>query len=160
MPPIVLLIGLIVLTACAVLASTCFDRARSGKIAALASTWGMGFTAEDRFQLTTKVAGRFPIPGAADLALEDLVYRQESAGFRYLFTVGYTTGILRTKRRRRGVAMFIECDRNQEDSDAQVILAPQELPLRAQYEWLYEQKCCNQQSEPAKAAPEPELLKN
>src|SRR4051812_14134626 len=105
MPPLLLLLVVSAVTVAASAASALRRKARSGKIAALAAAWSMRFTAEDRFELTPRIAAQFPMPGAADVVIRDVIYRQEPAGFRYLFTVEYTTGVLRTKRRRIGAAM-------------------------------------------------------
>src|SRR4051812_21921360 len=108
MSPILLLLVLAAVTVAAVVVSTLRHKGRSAKLAALAPTWGMRFTAEDRFQLAPRVASGFPIAGAADVLVRDLIYQQEDAGFRYLFTVEYTLGVLRTKRRRTGAGMVVE----------------------------------------------------
>jgi hypothetical protein len=137
MSPTVLLLGLTALTIAAGVASALRCKARSARLAALASSWGMRFTMEDRFRLAPRVAGGFPIAGVADVLVRDLIYRQEEQGFRYLFTVEYTLGILRTKRRRIGAGMVVETGKAEEFSP--VSLAPQQLPLREQYEWLWKQ---------------------
>ena len=137
MPPILLLLAVTAVTAAAAAASALARKARSARLAELASTWAMRFTADDRFQLTPRVATRFPTPGVADVVLRDLIYRQESAGFRYLFTVEYTTGVLRTKRRRVSVAMVVETGHPAAaDSFSIVTLAPPELTLPEQYDWM------------------------
>jgi len=138
MPPILLLLAVSVVTIAAAGASALRRKARSARLAALAAGWSMRFTPQDRFQLTPRVATRFPIPGAADVVVRDLIYRQEEGGFRYLFTVDYTTGVLRTKRRHRGAGMVVETGQGA-DAFSAVILAPSELALHAQYEWLWKQ---------------------
>src|SRR6266536_6334987 len=101
MPPLLLLLLLIAVTAAAFLISTLLRKACSARLAALASTWQMRFTPLDRFQLTPRIADHFPTPGAADVVLRNLIYGQEAAGsFRYFFTIEYTLGVVRTKRRR------------------------------------------------------------
>jgi hypothetical protein len=138
MPPILLLIVLIGITAGAAGAATLRRKMRRAKLSAIASSWQMRFTPEDAFQLTPRVAARFPTPGAADVVVKDLVYGQESDGcFRYFFTVEYTVGVIRTKRRRSGVAMLVE----QGHSFSGVTLSPADLPLTDQYLWLYGLHC-------------------
>ncbi|MDB5319724.1 MAG: hypothetical protein JWN40_1355 [Phycisphaerales bacterium] len=103
----------------------------------MAKTWQMRFTAEDRFQLTPRIAAHFPIPGAADVVVRDLVYGQEEAGrYRYFFTIEYTLGVLRTKRRRVAVGMLLETGRPETNPFSGVTLAPAELSIAEQYEWL------------------------
>jgi hypothetical protein len=119
-------------TAAAAVAAAAVRKSRSARVAALASAWQMSYTAADRFQITPKVAAQFPTPGVADVVLRDLIYGQDPATgrLRYLFTVEYTTGVLRTKRRRVGVASLVE------GPASPVTLAPGELPLPDQYEHL------------------------
>jgi hypothetical protein len=145
MPPIVLLLALIAITAVAAFVSSLQHKSRSAKLALLATSWKMRYTAADRLQLTLRVASRFPIPGAADIVVRDLIYRQEDAGcFRYLFTVEYTTGVVRTKHRRVSVAMMVESNSNpftQTDAFSCVTLAPGELALAERYDWLRQKYC-------------------
>jgi hypothetical protein len=94
------------------------------------------------------VAAVFPTPGAADVVVRDVLYGQagdgSAGGLRYLFTVEYTTGVLRTKRRRSAVGTAVEAARSVEgrgtgtggSAPLDVALAPAELPAVAQYEWL------------------------
>jgi hypothetical protein len=141
MPPPLLLLLLIAVTAAAFSISTLLRKAASAKLAALASTWQMRFTPEDRFQLTPRIAAHFPTPGAADVVLRNLIYGQEAAGsYRYFFTIEYTLGVVRTKRRRVAVGMLLETTRSADASPfSGVTLAPAELPLAQQYQWLREQ---------------------
>jgi hypothetical protein len=120
-------------TAAAAVAAAAARKARSARLAALALTWKMSHTAADRFRLTPKVAAQFPTPGVADVVLRDLIYGPDPAtgGLRYLFTVEYTTGVVRTKRRRVAVAMLVEAA-----AAAPVTLAPGGLSLFEQYEHL------------------------
>ncbi len=140
MSPILLLLVLAAVTVAAVAVSALRQKGRSAKLAALAANWGMRFTAEDRFQLAPRVASGFPTAGAADVLVRDLIYRQEDAGFRYLFTVEYTLGVLRTKRRRKGAGMVVETGVAGEAFSV-VTLAPAELPLAEQYAWLWRTYC-------------------
>lgn len=137
MSPIVLLLSVTAVTIAAGAASAFRCRARSAKLAALANTWGIRFTLEDRLGLAPRVASGFPIAGVADVLVRDLMYRQEEQGFRYLFTVEYTLGILRTKRRRTGAGMVVEGGAG--EAFSAVTLAPGQLPLLEQYQWLWKQ---------------------
>jgi hypothetical protein len=141
MPPLLLLLLLIAVTAAAFLISALLRKASSARLSALASTWQMRFTPEDRFQLTPRIAAHFPTPGAADVVLRNLIYGQEAAGsYRYFFTIEYTLGVVRTKRRRVAVGMLLETARGPNASPfSGVTLAPPELPLAQQYEWLRQQ---------------------
>jgi hypothetical protein len=102
----------------------------------------MRFTPDDPFQLTPKVSAQLPMPGAADVAVRDLLYCQEPSGaLRYLFTVEYTIGVLRTKRRRVSVGMLVEEGVRTVPIEpfSGVTLAPEDLPLEEQYQWLRQQ---------------------
>ena len=143
--PVVLLIAVVGVTVVAAVADALIDRARRARLAALASTWGMRFTPDDRFQLTPRIAAHFPTPGAADVVVRDLMYAEDGpSAFRYLFTVEYTVGVLRTKRRRLGVGTVREATRaggaglggGADEPFSDVTLAPRDLPMTQQYEWL------------------------
>jgi hypothetical protein len=136
-PPILVLILLLAITAAAALADWFLRRSRSTRLLATAGAWRMRYTAEDPFQLTPRIAAHFPIPGAADVVVRDLVYGQEEPGrFRYFFTIEYTLGVLRTKRRRVAVGMLLETGRPETDPFSGVTLAPADLSIAEQYEWL------------------------
>jgi hypothetical protein len=141
MSPVVLLLGVTGASIAAGIVSALRCKARSAKLAALAASWGMRFTMEDRFRLAPRVASGFPIAGVADVLVRDLIYRQEDVGFRYLFTVEYTVGILRTKRRRIGAGMVLEI--GAVEAFSVVTLAPGERTLFEQYRWLWETRSDN-----------------
>jgi len=138
LPPILVLLLLLAITAAAFIADAFMRKRRATRLAAMAAQWQMRFTAEDPFQLTPRIAAHFPIPGAADVVVRDLVYGQEdTAGrFRYFFTIEYTLGVLRTKRRRVAVGMLVEAGRPETNPFSGVTLAPAELSLADQYQWL------------------------
>lgn len=139
--PLLMLLLLVALTAAAVCVDALQRRSRSNRLAALANQWNMRFTAEDRFQLTARIAAHFPTPGAADVVVRDLVYSQEETGrYRYFFTIEYTLGVLRTKRRRVAVGMLIETSQSNADPFSGVTLAPTDLSIREQYQWLYREQ--------------------
>ena len=145
-PPILLLCLLMGVTAAASIADALARHARARRLSELGTGWRLRYTPIDRFQLTARVAAVFPTPGAADVVVRDVLYGQEGEGttgaLRYLFTVEYTTGVLRTKRRRSAVGTVVEAARSGEDrgtgggSKLEVSLAPGELATVAQYEWL------------------------
>jgi hypothetical protein len=138
LPPILVLLLLLAITAAAFAADTFLRKRRSTRLAAMAAQWQMRFTAQDPFQLTPRIAAHFPIPGAADVVVRDLVYGQEDAAgrFRYFFTIEYTLGVLRTKRRRVAVGTLLEAGRPETNPFSGVTLAPPELSLPDQYQWL------------------------
>jgi hypothetical protein len=144
-PPILLLCLLLGVTAAASIADALARHARARRLSALAGRWDLRFTPEDRFGLTPRVAAEFPTPGAADVVVRDLVYGQEAGGgLRYLFTIEYTVGVLRTKRRRSAVGMAVEAASGGSTTAGErhplgLALAPATLPTIEQYEWLWKQ---------------------
>jgi hypothetical protein len=83
------------------------------------------------------VAGRFPVPGAADVHVSDLIYGGDKHVYRYVFVAEFTIGVVRTKRRRVRVGAYTEPRERGEAADAgPVILAPDNLPLLEQYRRL------------------------
>jgi hypothetical protein len=142
-PPILLLCLLMGVTAAASIVDALARHARARRLSGLGAAWRLRYTPVDRFQLTARVAAVFPTPGAADVVVRDVLYGQEGSGgaLRYLFTVEYTTGVLRTKRRRSAVGTAVEAARSEARGPAagshlDVALAPAELAIVAQYEWL------------------------
>ena len=141
MPPIPLLLLLVALTFVSYYASTWMRQVRSNKLAALAASWEMNFTHIDRFQLTRTIAARFPTPGAADIVVRDLIYGPDSTAgsLRYFFTIEYTLGILRTKRRWISAGTLVERTGDSTDRFSPITLAPTTRPLLDQYHWLHDQ---------------------
>jgi hypothetical protein len=74
------------------------------------------------------------------VVVRDLMYTEDGpSAFRYLFTVEYTVGVLRTKRRRLGVGTVREATRaggGGAEPFSDITLAPRDLPMTQQYEWL------------------------
>jgi hypothetical protein len=143
-PPILLLCLLLGVTAAASIADALARHARAHRLSQLAAAWDLRFTPEDRFQLTPRIASQFPTPGAADVVVRDILYGQEPGGrLRYLFTIEYTVGVLRTKRRRSAVGMVVESPHTAAAAaaspDPDLVLAPTTMPTNDQYEWLWKQ---------------------
>jgi len=112
-------------------------RRRHRKLRALAAQWRMTYSADDRLRLADKVADRFPIPGAADVHVNDVIYGADKDAYRYVFTAEFTIGVVRTKHRRVRVASFTEPrDRDSVDSAGPLVLAPDRLSLLEQYRHL------------------------
>ena len=97
----------------------------------------MHYCPTDRFRLADRVAERFPLCGAADVRVLDLIYGIEGDRYRYLFTAEYTLGTVSAKRRIRQAASFSE-PRHRESPQApsEVTLAPADRPLPQQYRYL------------------------
>jgi hypothetical protein len=104
----------------------------------LAAEWRMTYSRADSLRLTPRVAGRFPIPGAANLRVTDVIYGIEHDRYRYVFLAEFTTGTVSAKRRQTRVATFSEPrDRQQRTrAAAPVVLAPPTGKLVDQYRHL------------------------
>ena len=110
-------------------------RRRRKTLRALAAVWNMNYAQRDSLGLTSRIAGNFPIPGAADLVINDLIYSTDRMTYRYIFTAQFTVGVVHRKRRLSRVATFTE-PREGNDSDIDLLLAPEELDLVEQYRRL------------------------
>lgn len=110
-------------------------RRRRKTLRALAAGWNMNYAQGDSLGLTPRIAGNFPIPGAADLVINDLIYSTDRMTYRYIFTAQFTVGVVHRKRRLSRVATFTE-PREGNDSDIDLLLAPEELDLVEQYRRL------------------------
>jgi hypothetical protein len=105
----------------------------------LAADWRMTFAQTDTLRLTPKVARHFPIPGAANLHVVNVIYGSDADRYRYVFTAEYTVGVVNAKRRNVRVASLTEPrDRARGAAAAgaaptSVVLAPAELSLLEQY---------------------------
>lgn len=113
-------------------------RRRSGAaIRALAAEWRMNFGQHDTLRITPRVAGHFPIPGAANLRVFDVIYGTDRDRYRYIFTAEYTAGVVNARRRLARVGAFSEPrDRERGQPPTPVVLAPANLPRIEQYRSL------------------------
>lgn len=112
-------------------------RRRKRALRRLAAQWRMTYSSRDRLRITSRVADRLPIPGAADVHVADVIYGTQGARYRYIFTTEYTLGAVGGKRRQVRVAAFSESrDRKCAEPPEPVMLAPEELPLLEQYRRL------------------------
>ena len=136
--PEIFLATLLVLTGAGWVLSMARRARRAAKLCKLAQTWQMRYVGHDPFDLAGKIAGRFEVPGAASLDVVDLIYGMEPGRHRYLFTIQYTQGAVRTKERRFRVATFSEPRdvAGGPDDVSRLHLAPAELPLLEQYSYL------------------------
>jgi hypothetical protein len=102
----------------------------------LAREWGMQYVSSDRFRLAERIAGRLPVPGAADLRVSDLLYRTEAGRRQYLFTCEFTRGVVFSQRRRRRVAAFEEST-SAEAECPELRIGDEKMPLAEQYRQLH-----------------------
>lgn len=124
-------------TALAVAAQYASEQKRRRDLRRLAGEWSMTYSRSDSLRLAPKVARQFPIPGAANLRVSDVIYGIEHDRYRYVFRAEFTTGTVRTRRRLMRVATFAEPrDRLRSQAAATVALAPAKGSLLDQYRRL------------------------
>jgi hypothetical protein len=112
-------------------------RDMSARLQKLATKHCMQYAEHDLFQITPRVIERFPIPGASDLRIGNVVYRRAGARYRYVFTIEYTLGVVRTKERISRAGTFCEPhDRACPADWSNLVLAPENLCLPDQYALL------------------------
>jgi hypothetical protein len=134
---IVFLIAVIGVCAVAAGVDVLLRRRHSRVLAALGGQWAMRYSAADVLGMGTRLQQVFPVPGAADLRVGDLMFRREADQYRYLLTVEYTRGVTGGKRRLRQVVTFTEpCNVADGQPPAAMELAPENLPIVEQYEYL------------------------
>jgi hypothetical protein len=95
----------------------------------------MNYSPRDQLKLGSRIASQFPVPGAANLRVTDLIYGTERARHRYVFTAEFTVGVVHRKRRIVRAAAFVEAREASEDA-GELTLAPADLPLAEQYRRL------------------------
>jgi len=108
----------------------------------LARDKNLHFACDDRFKIAPKVAELLPTPGAADVRVYDVMYGKDGARYHFVFTVEWTEGVVRWKRRVRRVASFSEEKENTtEQARMHLRLSGDEGKRLKQYQSLYE-SCC------------------
>src|SRR5688500_11160818 len=95
----------------------------------------MNYSPADQLRVAARVARYFPVPGAADLHVSDVIYGTEKDRHRYVFTAEFTTGLVRARRRLARVAAFSE-PRDRTEPPGPVVLAPEGGSLLDQYRHL------------------------
>jgi hypothetical protein len=137
-PAIYLLVLLVILlTAVVAGAFSRFHNRRQLRLCA--HKWNMHFAPGDRLRLARRIAGQFPVIGAANISVRDLLFRTESNQHQYLFTVDYTVGVIRGKIGRSTVAGFSEPvsrGNRVHHNPPTLFLAPQNLAGPAAYEYI------------------------
>jgi hypothetical protein len=137
MTPLDVLSFTVCATAVAVAAEAVVARRRRKVLRRLAAEWRMTYSRSDTLRLAPKVARGFPIAGAANLRVTDVIYGIDHERYRYVFRAEFTTGTVRTKRRVARVATFSEPrDRQRAPAVPAVTLAPEAGKLADQYRHL------------------------
>jgi hypothetical protein len=106
--PAIYLLFLLAILFAAVVTGAMSRFRRRRKLRICARKWNMHFAPGDRLRLARRIAEQFPVIGAANISVRDLLFRTEESRHQYLFTVDYTVGIIRGKVGRSTVAGFSE----------------------------------------------------
>ncbi|HEX8522501.1 MAG TPA: hypothetical protein VF669_09620 [Tepidisphaeraceae bacterium] len=108
MTPIVFLSILLIATAAVTIVQMVRRRIEISRLRQLASRWQMHYTPDDRFRLSTRVAPRLGVPGAACVRVQDVIYGSEGDCYRYFFTAQFTIGVLKRKSDEQSVCTITE----------------------------------------------------
>jgi hypothetical protein len=80
--PLALLSVLAGVTVLAVMVEASSRRRRRKALRDLAAEWKMTYSPTDRLRLLPRIAERFPVAGAADLEVSDVIYGSEGDRYR------------------------------------------------------------------------------
>lgn len=138
MSPAAYLVLTVSVAAGAVIANRQMDHRRHQRLRRAAAKWRLHYSVSDQFRLSTRITELFPIPGAADLRIADLMYGIRGHRHSYIFTADFTTGLMHTNDRRRRVVHFSEPRERNSPTASRVELAPENLPLLEQYGYFAE----------------------
>jgi len=137
MTPIAFLLLAVGVTVVAFAIQRVADVLHRKQLVALAQGWQLQFSPQDQFHLIRHVAGQLPAVGPANVRIVDIIYGLEDASHRYFLTAEYTTGVLRSKKRRRQVCTFRE-SRSPGGEFSALVLADPLQSLINQYRELYD----------------------
>jgi hypothetical protein len=99
--------------ATALLVKTVVALVRSRRVAAVAKKAGLQYSRPDRFDLSRRVALRLAVPGAAEVAVRDVMYSTSPQGLLCVMTASFTVGTVGHRRQVRRVCVAL--DRNGSD---------------------------------------------
>jgi hypothetical protein len=114
-------------------------RRRGKELRAVAIAWNMNYSPGDPLRLTPRIAAGFPVPGAAHVAITDLIYGLEGDHYRYYLATEFTVGLTRSKKRIRRVITFTEPRLGEMRTFSPMLVAPPDLAVVEQFEELRRQ---------------------
>jgi hypothetical protein len=136
MNPVEFLLTILLITVLAMILNEVRRRVRRRALRDLGAQWGMIYSPTDHLLLQQRIGGAFPIPGLANIVIEDVLYGVEEGRRRYIFTAQYTRGVIRRKKR---ISHAVSCHETCDGSAlSPLVLAPVELPIVEQYRWLHD----------------------
>lgn len=135
-------ITFLVLAVCITLGALALDRylrrRRRRELVELARQWRMHYVHRDVFELTSRLARDFPIPGAALVRVTDLIYGIEGEFHRYIFSTEYTIGAVRVRKRLVRVVSARDARRHSAPHHPpEFRFSDESLPLIEQYKTLH-----------------------
>lgn len=139
MTPLIFLLLVLSLPLVGLLAQRLASRERRA-IEKLAHDHQLHFAPDDRFRIAPRVAELLPVPGAADVRVYDVIYGKEQNRYHFIFSVEWTEGVVRWKRRVQRVASFSE-ERGAHAQAMDLHLAQDDARRVEQYQKLY-CRCC------------------
>lgn len=140
MTPALYLVLVVCILLGAVVTESMRVRQRRRMLRGLARQWQMHFVPGDRLRLAGRIADKFPIPGAANVRVRNLLFSTDGKFHRYVFTIEYGVGVVRGKIGRWRVGGFVEpVSRGQSPADHCALhLAPQGLSLEGSYTQVHD----------------------
>jgi hypothetical protein len=138
MNPSIYLAFLLAITLAAALYQYRVRRSVAKELRRLAIAWQMNYSQGDPLQLTQRIAGVFPVSGAAHVTITDLIYGIEQANYRYYLATEFTVGMTRSKKRVRRVVTFTEPRAGETRPFSPMRVAPAEMSIVEQFESLRE----------------------
>ncbi len=136
MNPTVYLAVLLAITVIAAVRQYRLRRSLARELRRLAADWRMNYSSGDPLKLTQRIAGVFPVSGAAHVTITDLIYGLENDRYRYYLATEFTVGLTRSKKRVRRVVTFTE-PRAGGRAFSPMRVAPAELSIVEQFEHLH-----------------------
>jgi hypothetical protein len=139
MNPSFYLVGLLTISTAAAVWQYRVRRGLAKQLRAVAISWDMNYSPGDPLRLTPRIAAAFPVPGAAHIAITDLVYGLDRDHYRYYLATEFTVGLTRSKKRIRRVITFTEPRTGVNRAFSPMLVAPADLGIVEQFHELRKQ---------------------
>ena len=139
MNPSFYLVLLLTISAAAAMWQYRIRRRVATALRSVAVAWHMNYSPGDPLRLTPRIAAAFPVPGAAHIAITDLVYGLEGDHYRYYLATEFTVGLTRSKKRIRRVITFTEPRSGEYRTFSPMLVAPVDLGIEEQFQELRKQ---------------------
>lgn len=130
--PMELLWGLLALSAVALSWSASLRSRQRRRLRKVARDLQMHFIPYDQFKLGVRLADQLPAAAAAAVEVRDVIYCLRAGTVCYLFTVRYTRGLVRTRKRICRVGAMVE-ERDNPQKPPRLILSQENGDSADQY---------------------------